>query len=140
MMQRDILRWLPKRPYPNTILFDQYDFALATGWVSVLILCFALHGLWKHKHPALAWVILGLVQIEVVAFASLMPGETARLWTFLLPLLLLPIGWELARWDLGAKLAVMLTMWLVLTVMTGRMQFVMTEPLDKLPAWVLVGR
>ena len=48
--------------------------------------------------PSLAMSLLFLFQILTVAVSGLLRTETARVWIFLLPLLMFPIGNELARW------------------------------------------
>jgi hypothetical protein len=123
-----------QRQYPGTIPFDLIDFALGSGWVSVPLLIFALtpspstlgegrgegssesetsHELRRTPTPALPrstrggdkWLILlALLQFFVVAGLGLLQLETARVWNFMLPLLMIPIGLELRRWPPLARL------------------------------------
>jgi hypothetical protein len=81
---------------PETIPFDLTDFAMAAGWIGVLL---AGYGLARRDGDGrrLGW--LAVVQIVVVAGTGLLQGETFRVWLFLLPLLMLPIGLELRRWS-----------------------------------------
>ena len=44
------------------------------------------------------FVLCGLVQLLVTAITALLPGETARVWNFLVPLILIPAALELERW------------------------------------------
>src|SRR6185503_7878869 len=80
------------RPYPQSIAFDLIDFALGVGWIALLL---AASYLATGAHRGL--VIAGLMQLLVVAATGLLPGETARVWAFMTPLVALPAGAELAR-------------------------------------------
>jgi hypothetical protein len=46
----------------------------------------------------------GLGEIAVVAVTALLPGETIRVWMFLLPLAAVPIDRELSRWTPAARM------------------------------------
>ena len=50
-------------------------------------------------------VVLALAQLVLVAATGLLPGETARVWSFMFPLLMMPVGLELARWPMKARIA-----------------------------------
>src|SRR5262249_42758727 len=105
-LQSSLLRLIP-RPYPQTVFFDLTDFALGSGWIAVILVALYLIRHQRHlreKQPAL--VAAGLAQLLVVAVLGLLPGETARVWMFLLPLLMLPVGLELARWTFSARMIV----------------------------------
>jgi hypothetical protein len=122
--QERLLASIP-RPYPQTILFDLTDFALGAGWIAVPLVAYYFYAARKSllgRTPLLA--AAGLAQVAVVAAAALLPGETARVWLFLLPLLMLPIGLELARWTLPARLLVYLCLWCLTTVIAKNMRFV----------------
>ena len=60
----------------------------------------------------LDWVVLlCLGQVLLVAVAGLIPTETARVWLFMLPLLMLPVGLELSRWGTGGRMLVYGCLW-----------------------------
>jgi len=102
------------RPYPQTVLFDLIDFAFGSGWIAVVVLVMYLI---RQRRAILgtetALVIAGLVQLVVLAVLALLPGETARVWIFLLPILMLPVGLELARWTFAARMMVYGSLWLI---------------------------
>jgi hypothetical protein len=88
------------RPFPRHLVFDMLDFLLGAGWLSgVLVVFFILRS--RANKPRddvrrLAW--LALVQIGTLWLAALLPGESARLWLPFMPLLMIPVGIELAEW------------------------------------------
>jgi hypothetical protein len=53
--------------------------------------------------PGRLVLLLGLLELLVVAATGLLPGETARVWAFLTPLVAVPAGAELARWRPAAR-------------------------------------
>ena len=74
------------------------------------------------------FVFLALLQILTVAAAALLPGEAARLWLPMLPLLMAPIGAELARWALWARLVVDTCLWLITVTICQNMTFLYMGP------------
>lgn len=101
------------RPWPATVLFDLTDFAMGTGWMSFLLVAFWLARRWNER-PVLYsdWMVrLALGQVLVIAVAGLIPVETARVWAFLLPLFVLPVGLELAHWSPAARGSVYVALW-----------------------------
>jgi hypothetical protein len=123
-----------ERPFPRHVLFDVIDFALGSGWISFLLVAFYL----AHARSGVVrlvaqtreqrLVFLGLLQIAVVALAALLPGETARLWLLLMPLLMAPVGFELARWPVRYRMVVYACLWLVLVVTCQNMTFLYMGP------------
>jgi hypothetical protein len=99
----------PPRTWPGTIPGDFKDFALGTGWISYLIA--AMFFVRKQSAPRRVNVaILGLIQIAAVGALGLIRCETARVWIFLIPLLMLPVGLELARWNWRWRMGVYLAL------------------------------
>lgn len=99
------------RKYPQTVPFDLNDFALGSGYISVMLCCFYFARRAGGTRRKLAW--FGLAQFVVVAATGLLQLETARVWNFMLPLLMIPIGLELARWPWQWRLAPLATMVLI---------------------------
>jgi hypothetical protein len=60
---------------------------------------------------------------------SIFPGENARLMLWAMPMLMIPIGIELARgFPLGARLTVYACLWLVTAVICQNMVFLYMGP------------
>ena len=64
----------------------------------------------------------------MVVLVALFPGENARLLLPMMPLLMAPIGFELSRWPLGARLTVYVCLWLITTVICQNMTFLYMGP------------
>ena len=114
-----------QRPYPQTIVFDLTDFAMGTGWIS-----FLLAGLFLARHRSsplqsheLRMAICCVGQILFVGVAGLIPTETARVWIFLMPLLMFPVGEELVRWSNKTRATVFGCMWLLLAAIHQNLVF-----------------
>jgi hypothetical protein len=106
------------RPYPQTIPSDLQDFALGCGWIGILLLIF-----WLLRREAQPMVALGLFQIAVVAVSGLLRCETARTWAFLQPLLMLPIGLELATWGRAPRAIAYACLWMITAAIGQNMIF-----------------
>lgn len=126
------------RPFPRHIFFDVLDFALGSGWISFLLVTFYLLSAGRSifdRSPRNRLVLLALLQIGVVAGAALLPGETARLWLLLMPLLMAPIGFELATWPARARMVVFGCLWIILVVICQNMTFIYMGPELDGPRW-----
>lgn len=113
------------RPYPATILFDLTDFIFGLGWLGGLLALLyfirkTARGEWDRE---LAIAAGAMLQLLVVAGAALLPGETMRVWLFLYPLLLLPVGLRLATLPPAARLTTYCCLWLLTVVITRNMTF-----------------
>lgn len=116
------------RSYPQTIPFDLLDFLLGAGWVGGLlaILYFiqreqSLRNESNESLTALAAIAVG--QIVLVALSGLLQTETARVWAFMLPLLAMPVGLELARWTIWARYAAFAALFVLTVVIAQNMTF-----------------
>jgi hypothetical protein len=115
-----------ERPYPATILFDLTDFAMGAGWTGAILalLCFVRRGgSGGDGRFARRAAALCIAQLALVAVTALLPGETARVWIFLLPALMVPVGLELARWTPRARLLAYGATWLVTAAILQNMRF-----------------
>ena len=84
------------RPYLPALLHDPLDFAMGAGWIASLL---ALGSLGREVRPT-RWDLLqraAFVQIVGVALSGLLRVEAARVWLFLVPLIAILAGRELAR-------------------------------------------
>jgi hypothetical protein len=120
------------RPYPWTILFDLTDFALGAGWIVVpLAVPVALMSRRRlaqrfgetmpHDLPLVLLLCLALPAL--VAVLALLQSETARVWNFMLPLLLFPAALELSRWPAWPRRGVYACMLVILLVVGRHMRF-----------------
>lgn len=125
-LQRQLLGEIP-RPYPATAFYDVTDFALGMGWIP-----FGLAGLgtcrWVRVRPLkdlpTALALLAWLQILVVTALALLPGETARVWLFMFPLLLIPAAGALDHFRSGARQVVYVCLCLLLTGICQNMVFI----------------
>ena len=121
------------RPFPRHILFDVLDFALASGWIGFLLVLFFLARTGRRivdRTPRNRLALVALLHIGTVALAALLPGETARLWTLMLPLLMAPIGCELAHWPARARMTVFACLFVVTVAVGQNMLFNYVPELD----------
>jgi len=113
------------RPYLPYIVADPYDFALGAGIVAVPLAFFyvkrVLHRL-KERESALT--LIGAATILTVDLSGLLPGETARVWLFLQPLLIVPAGIELARAAWPWRLSILTVQWWIVVCLKAKMAFV----------------
>lgn len=115
----------PHHSLPGTIPTDLYDFALTSGWMSFVLVYFYLtsafdEGIGRQSRIA----ILCVLQFVMVALTGLLQVETARIWMFMLPMLMLPVGLELAKWRAAPRLAVYAALLLLTAEMCQSMQFI----------------
>ena len=103
------------RPWGVTIPSDFVDFAMGIGWIGALLIVFYFAS--NRAHLAIG--ILCVAQPIIVALTGLLRSETSRVWMFMLPLLMVPVGLELARWHPAHRWMVYFCLW-VLVAMTGQ--------------------
>lgn len=113
-----------ERPYPIHVLFDLLDFSLGSGWISVPLVAFFLVGRARWPGYARFVALLALAQILLTAALGIVPAETARTWMLMLPLLMMPIGLELAGWTPRMRLVAYGALWFVLVAVAQNMGFV----------------
>lgn len=136
LQMRDLIKL--RRPFPEHIPFDVLDFMMSGGWITVLLIGYlftplhpllrtangGLRGFIRRISPTAQFVVLCLLQILTVALAALLPGEAARLWLPMLPLLLAPAAIELTRWPAAPRMLVYLCLWILLAAIAQNMWFV----------------
>ncbi len=102
------------RPYPWTILFDLTGILLGAGWIGALLAVFYLFNGEDLRRDV---VRLGLLQVVLVPVTGLLPGETERVCAFLIPLLAIPAGAELARWKPLPRYAALACTFIILVLL-----------------------
>ncbi len=86
------------RPYWKALISDPWEFMLGTGWLIGLLALFRLRDTLRARTGT--WLVegLALAQIAIMPQLGFVRGESARLWLFLVPFLVLPAGVELSHW------------------------------------------
>jgi hypothetical protein len=115
------------RPYPWTVPFDLLDFALGSGWVGIVLAGGYLWGQVRRREGdgrGLRLTLLVGAQLVAVAVSGMLAVETARVWIFLLPLLMIPAGLELSRWTPGRRTVAYLALLLVLLAVSRNVAFI----------------
>jgi hypothetical protein len=126
-----IIQWsrdtgLPARRLPGTIPWDFYSCAMGLGWIGFLLVIFYLLSAMRgtESSPRLRISLLCIAQFLFVAFSGMISGETIRIWIFMLPLLMVPIGLELSRWRPRERIAVFAALLAFTTVLCQSMVFI----------------
>jgi hypothetical protein len=112
------------RPYWKALISDPWEFLLGTGWLIGLLALFRLRDAVRERRGTWLVEILALATIVLMPLLSFVRGESARLWMFLVPLLVLPAGVELARWTARRRALALASLLLVLTTVFVNMRFV----------------
>ena len=116
-----------QRPYPATIWNDLLDFALGSGWISVVLVGFTIALCLRNgiRQPQSRYVLLAIGQFLVVAISALLASETARVWNFMFPLLMIPVGIELSRHRIAGRIVILSCLALILAAVCRNMSIFM---------------
>lgn len=112
-------------PWRRAVLAGPWDLALGLGglpfvlWSGALVRAFARRG-----SRAASSTLVGAATLVVVDLSGLLPQETARVWLFLVPLLLAPAGVELARLPPRWRAAAFTAQVVVFVVALARLVFI----------------
>jgi hypothetical protein len=107
------------RPHPQTVPSDFQDFFLGSGWISALLILYWLAGARRTWNSRSIFIVICLLQPVIVAATGLLRCETARLWAFMQPLVLIPVGLELSRWNRTSR-AIAFACLLAILIVQGR--------------------
>lgn len=115
------------RPYGFYLFYNFYEFFLGSGIIVLpLVVAFVVRNWTRMKarehHVVLSF--LGLATILVVDLTGLLPAETTRVWLFLQPLIMIPIGLELIRMDRLHRWMIFVMLWVNLVVLKSNMWFI----------------
>ncbi len=112
----------------HTAPFNLIDFALGTGWVSYPLALFGVRRAWVElgrNHRLTRTMLCAVAMPIVLAILGLYPTETSRVWNFLLPLVALPIGFELAHWRTWERCVAIACLWIAVATLTQNLWIVM---------------
>jgi len=118
--QHEIVRREVYRPWPATILNDPINFVIALGWLPVIVL---VSYFLRADRAKLALVLVCLAQPMLVAVTGLLQTESHRLWLVMMPLLIVPVGLDLARWPREHRVALYGCQTIVLIFVTESLRF-----------------
>ncbi|MDH5636926.1 MAG: hypothetical protein OEZ04_00375 [Nitrospinota bacterium] len=114
------------RPYITALPFNITDFALGAGYMAIALFAIAVWDAIKNRRPALdanTMTIICAAQIAIVDLSGLLPGETARVWLFMQPFVIIPAGLALARFPLPWMVIVFTLQWLIMVALRASMVF-----------------
>ncbi len=114
----------PPHSLPGTAFTDLYDFALGSGWISFVLVIFYFASARRGWEYSTRIAFVGVLQFLIVAGTGVLITETARIWAFMLPMLMLPVGLELSKWKPGARLIVYLALLLLTAAICQSMEFI----------------
>ena len=139
------------RPWPLTVPWDVYDVILGTGWISLwLMICYFAGAVKTRQGPAAGGtdqplgavgkemdsatvsreiprpVLCAVCLLQPVAIAMLhvLPGEAARLYAFMFPLMLVPVGLEMSTWPRKHRAIACACLWLLGAAVLRNMAFI----------------
>jgi hypothetical protein len=116
------------RPYLACLGFDLYDFALGGGILPAVLLGFFLlgrpGGASDAERSARVMATVGILGILAVDLTGLLRCETARVWLFLQPWVVLPAALELRDWAPVRREAVFCLQWVIIVVVKCNLGFV----------------
>jgi hypothetical protein len=119
----------PGHSLPATFFTDLYDFAMGSGWISFILVGFYFRSAIKEGlTPQARIALVSVLQFFIIAVVGLLQTETSRIWIFMYPMLMLPIGLELAGWRARARIAVYAALFLLTAAMCQSMEFMSSIP------------
>jgi hypothetical protein len=105
--------------WPLHLPTDLADFALGIGYIALPLILFSCL---RRRLPHVRLLALIAAQVAIVWLTGLMRCETARLWLFMFPLILLPVGIELATWQRQHRLVVYACLWFIVLMLTQNLR------------------
>ena len=118
---------LMNRPWAVCLHWDLYDFFLGAGMMAAPLAIYAAAGASRGPMPERrdsVLTLIGLATVLVVDLSGLLRAETARVWMFMQPLLLVPAGLELARFSGSHRAMIFLIQWIILAALKSKLVFI----------------
>ena len=117
---------LLKRPYAAFVLLDPYDFLLGAGMLALPLVVFHVRGVFRKfdvRQASSVFTLIGLGTILTIDISGLLRAETARVWLFLQPLLIVPAAIELSRVRWPWRLSIFAVQWWIVACLKAKMNF-----------------
>lgn len=111
------------RAYAPFVFLDMYDYFLGAGMIAFPILIFYLRRQWDPQRRDFALTLIGLATVLTIDLSGLLRGETARVWLFAQPLLVVPVALEIVRLPWRWKVAIFGLQWFILVCLKAKMTF-----------------
>ena len=116
------------RPHSIAIFYNLYDFVLGGGFITFsLCLVYALR-ISKQQdvlyNPANTLIIIGWLTIIITNITGLLNYETARVWLFMQPFLIIPAAITLQTFTNKNIIYIYLSSWLVLATIKANLVFI----------------
>lgn len=112
------------RPYWQCIFWDIYDFLLGSGMLTLPLIAL---GLRRHAPDVpidRALTLLAIASILIIDLTGLLRCEAARVWLFLQPLIIVPAGLQLARYNLADRSLILAMQALIAIVLRCKLAFI----------------
>jgi hypothetical protein len=115
------------RPWLACVVFDLYDFVLGGGFLLLVLGVDAVRTdpPWRPASAAGLLTGLGLATVLVVDLSGLLRAETARVWMFLQPFLVVPAALALERLPWRDRVNLLVLQFLTVAVFRCKMGFVL---------------
>ena len=126
-LNEQAVRALSDRPWLSCVVFDLYDFLLGSGMLMApLLYLFLRHARSRlgHDDAALALAWIGLATILLIDVSGLLRAETARVWLFLQPFVVVPAALALSGFGQPGRYAVLALQWSIVAALIGRVAFI----------------
>jgi hypothetical protein len=115
------------RSYLPFALFDPYDFFLGAGMLALPLILFQLIRVLRAvdlMRREIALTLIGLATILTIDLTGVLRGETARVWLFLQPLVVVPVALELSRFTWRRRFVIFAMQWLIVVCLKAKMAFI----------------
>ena len=125
---RSAMTFVEDRPHSVARWWNLYDFCLGAGYLIPLLSLRSIGRAFRSRESltsrASIHTLIGLMTILVVNFTGVLDWETARIWLFLQPLVVVPAAVELGRCTYRNQLFIMALQWVILAVIKVNVLFV----------------
>lgn len=116
------------RPHSIALFLNLYDFILGGGILVLPLTIYYAMDLYKNRnavgHKAISVTMIGWITILITNLSGLLDYETARVWLFLQPFILVPAAIMLANLNKHAIYIIFAIQWLILSSIKSSLTFI----------------